>query len=154
MWKVSPQLRFGIGRQWPCCYRRSCPSLPKSRLPLQGKKMTSARNLSSPNTEQNQSPHMPFCANPGNPVFSCMLDTKMLLTNGSLAKPQHLLFKTTSSEYGAIPPVSQMVPCTYHPVDQTFSKHLLACGPFGGGYLNTAIDRSRVYDYPNFQHTL
>uniref|UniRef100_A0A663EBN0 Piercer of microtubule wall 2 n=2 Tax=Aquila chrysaetos chrysaetos TaxID=223781 RepID=A0A663EBN0_AQUCH len=120
-----------------------------------GKKMTSPEKLpSSLNTEQNQSPHLPLCANPGNPVFSCMLDPKTLITNGSSTKPQVLLFKTTSSEYGAIPPVSQLVPCIYHPVDQTFSKHLLTCGSFEDSYLNTAIDRSRVYDYPNFQHTL
>ncbi|XP_075016238.1 piercer of microtubule wall 2 protein [Calonectris borealis] len=117
--------------------------------------MNSAKKLpSSPNTEQNQPPQLPLCANPGNPVFSCMLDPKTLRTNGSLTKPQILLFKTTSSEYGAIPPVSQMAPFTYHPVDQTFSKHLLTFGSFQDSYLNTAIDRSRVYDYPNLQHTL
>uniref|UniRef100_A0A663LW10 Chromosome 15 open reading frame 65 n=2 Tax=Athene cunicularia TaxID=194338 RepID=A0A663LW10_ATHCN len=120
-----------------------------------GKKMTSAKELpSSLTTEQNQSPHLPLCTNPGNPVFSCTLDPKTLRTNGSLTKPQVLLFKTTSSEYGAIPPISQMIPCIYHPVDQTFSKHLLTCASFQDSYLNTAIDRSRVYDYPNFQHTL
>ncbi|KAM6409835.1 piercer of microtubule wall 2 protein [Rhynochetos jubatus] len=117
--------------------------------------MTSAEKLpSSPNAEQSQSPHLPLCTNPGNPVFSCMLDSKTLMTNSSLGKPQVLLFKTTSSEYGAVPPISQMVPCTYHPVDQTFSKRILTCGSSQGSYLNTAIDRSRVYDYPNLQHTL
>lgn len=117
--------------------------------------MTSAEKLTrSPNTEQNQSPHRPLCTNPGNPVFSCMLDPKIFGTSGSLAKPQVLLFKTTSSEYGAIPPVSQIVSRTYHPVDHTFSKHLLTCGSSQNSYLNTAIDRSRVYDYPNLQHTL
>ncbi|XP_009938523.1 piercer of microtubule wall 2 protein [Opisthocomus hoazin] len=117
--------------------------------------MTSAEKLpSSPNTERNQSPLPPLCANPGNPVFSCMLDPRTLITNGSLTKPQVLLFKTTASEYGAIPPVSQLVPCTYHPVDRTFSKHLLACGSSQDSYLNTATDRSRVYDSPNLQHTL
>ncbi|XP_010161516.1 uncharacterized protein C15orf65 homolog [Antrostomus carolinensis] len=117
--------------------------------------MTSAEKLpSSLDTEQNQCPHLPLCANPGNPVFSCMLDPKALMTNASLTKPQVLLFKTTSSEYGAIPPIPQMAPCTYHPRDQTFSKHLLTSGLFQDSYFNTAIDRSRVYDYPNFQHTL
>ncbi|XP_035755435.1 uncharacterized protein C15orf65 homolog [Egretta garzetta] len=105
-------------------------------------------------TEQNQPPHLLLCANPGNPVFSCMLDSKTIMTNGCLTKPHVLLFKTTSSEYGAIPPTPEMVPCTYHPVDRTFSKHLLICGSFQNSYLNTAIDRSRVYDYPNLQHTL
>ncbi|XP_010139937.1 PREDICTED: uncharacterized protein C15orf65 homolog [Buceros rhinoceros silvestris] len=117
--------------------------------------MTSAQKLpSSPNTEQNQAPHLTPCANPGNPVFSCMLDPKTLMTNGSLRKPQVLLFRTTSSDYGAIPPNAQLAPCTYHPVDHTFSKHLLPCGPFQDSGLNTALDRSRVCDCPNFQHTL
>ncbi|XP_009884071.1 PREDICTED: uncharacterized protein C15orf65 homolog [Charadrius vociferus] len=112
------------------------------------------KKKSSPNTEQNQPPRLPLCGNPGNPVFSCMLDAETLMINGSLKKPQVLLFKTTSSEYGAISPVSQMVARTYHPVDQTFSKHLLTCGSLEDSYLNTAIDRSRVYDHPNLQHTL
>ncbi|XP_025916689.1 uncharacterized protein C15orf65 homolog [Apteryx rowi] len=117
--------------------------------------MTSAEKLpSSSNTEIKQPPHLPLCANPGNPVFSCMLDPKTLTTNSFLTKPQILLFKTTSSEYGAIPPTSQMVPCTYHPKDQTFSTHLLTCGSFRNSNLNTALDRSRVCDYPNLQHTL
>nr|XP_009679714.1 PREDICTED: uncharacterized protein C15orf65 homolog [Struthio camelus australis] len=117
--------------------------------------MTSAEKpLSRSNTEIKQPPHPPLCANPGNPVFSCMLDPKTLTTNSFLTKPQILLFKTTSSEYGAIPPTSQTVPCTYHPKDQTFSKHLHTCGSFRNSHLNTAPDRSRVYDYPNLQHTL
>ncbi|XP_009973171.2 uncharacterized protein C15orf65 homolog [Tyto alba] len=117
--------------------------------------MTSAKKLpSSPNTKQNKPPHLPLCTNPGNLVFSCMSDPKTLMTNAASTKPQVLLFKTTSSEYGAIPPIPQMVPCIYHPVDLTFSKHLLTCASSQDSYLNTAIDRSRVYDYPNFQHTL
>ncbi|KAM6304762.1 piercer of microtubule wall 2 protein [Podargus strigoides] len=117
--------------------------------------MTSAEKLpSSPNTEQKQPPHLPPCANPGNLVFSCMLDPKTLMTNAALTKPQVLLFKTTSSAYGAIPPIPQMVARTYHPLDRAFSNHLLIFGPFRSSCLNTAIDRSRVYDYPNLQHTL
>ncbi|XP_038273936.1 uncharacterized protein C15orf65 homolog isoform X2 [Dermochelys coriacea] len=117
--------------------------------------MTSAEMLpSNTNTEKIKSVQLLSCANPGNPVFSCMLDPKTLTTNNFLTNPQLLLFKTTSSEYGAIPPTSQMVPCTYHPQDETFTKHLLICGLTQHNYINTAIDRSRVYDYPNMQHTL
>ncbi|KAM8804408.1 piercer of microtubule wall 2 protein [Eudromia elegans] len=116
---------------------------------------TSAEKLlSSTNTEIKRTPHLPLCTNPGNPVFSCMLDPKTLTTNIFLTKPQILLFKTTSSEYGAIPPTSEMAPCTYHPKDQAFTTHLLTCGSFRNSQLNTALDRSRVCDYPNFQHTL
>ncbi|XP_030313203.1 uncharacterized protein C15orf65 homolog [Calypte anna] len=117
--------------------------------------MTSAEKLpSSLNTEQNQSPHLPPCANPGNPVFSCMLDPKTLITDASWTKPQVLLFKTTSSEYGSIPPILQMVPCRYYPADNAFSKHTLTCGLYQQSCLNTAIDRSRVHDNPNLQNTL
>ncbi|XP_074863261.1 piercer of microtubule wall 2 protein [Carettochelys insculpta] len=119
------------------------------------KKVTSAKMLqSNTNIEKNKSVQLPSCANPGNPVFSCMLDLKTLTTNNFLTNPQLLLFKTTSSDYGAIPPTSQMVPCTYRPRDETFTKHLLICGIPQHNYINTAIDRSRVYDYPNMQHTL
>ncbi|KAH1183961.1 uncharacterized protein C15orf65 homolog isoform X1 [Mauremys mutica] len=117
--------------------------------------MTSAETLpTSTNNEKIKSVQLPSCANPGNPVFSCMLDPKTLTTNNFLTNPQLLLFKTTSSEYGAIPPTSQMVPCTYHPKDESFTKHLLICGLTQHNYINTAIDRSRVYDYPDMQHTL
>ncbi|XP_019359800.1 PREDICTED: uncharacterized protein C15orf65 homolog isoform X1 [Gavialis gangeticus] len=119
------------------------------------KKMTSAEKLSSSSeTEKAKAASLPPCANPGNPVFSCMLDPKALTTNNFLTKPQLLLFKTTSSDYGAIPPTSQMVPCKYHAKVQTFSKQLLTCGLRQHNYINTAIDKSRVYDYPNLQHTL
>uniref|UniRef100_A0A8C6ZT10 Uncharacterized protein n=1 Tax=Nothoprocta perdicaria TaxID=30464 RepID=A0A8C6ZT10_NOTPE len=91
-----------------------------------------------------KNPHLPLCTNPGNPVFSCMLDPKTLTTNIFLTKPQILLFKTTSSEYGAIPPTSQLAPCTYHPKDQAFTTHLLTCGSFRNSQLNTALDKSRV----------
>ncbi|XP_010159276.1 PREDICTED: uncharacterized protein C15orf65 homolog [Eurypyga helias] len=100
-------------------------SVPESHAPRR-EKMTSAEKLpSSPNAEQNQSPHLPLCTSPGNPVFSCMLDPKTLMTNGSLRKPQVLLFKTSSSEYGAIPPVPQMVPC--HQVRTLSKTNLLIC---------------------------
>uniref|UniRef100_A0A8C9G765 Uncharacterized protein n=1 Tax=Pavo cristatus TaxID=9049 RepID=A0A8C9G765_PAVCR len=100
------------------------------------------------------SPHPPPCTNPRNPVFSCMLEPSTLLTRSSLAKPQVLLFKTASYKYGTTVPTAEMLPHTYHPLDQTFSEHLLTCGSSQDSYLNTAIDRSRVYDYPNLQHTL
>ncbi|XP_075753405.1 piercer of microtubule wall 2 protein isoform X2 [Pelodiscus sinensis] len=117
--------------------------------------MTSGEMLpSSTNTEKTESVQLPSYPNLGNPVFSCVLDPKTLTTNNLLTNPQLLLFKTTSSDYGAIPPTSQMVPCTYHPKDDTFTKPLLICGLSQHNYINTAIDRSRVYDYPNMQHTL
>uniref|UniRef100_A0A669P268 Uncharacterized protein n=1 Tax=Phasianus colchicus TaxID=9054 RepID=A0A669P268_PHACC len=96
----------------------------------------------TPITKKNQtSPHPPPCTNPWNPTFSCMLESSMLLTSSSLAKPQVLLFKTASHKYSPTIPTAQMLPLMYHPLDQTFPEHLLTCG-------------SRVYDYPNLQHTL
>lgn len=87
------------------------------------------------------------CANPGNPVFSCMLEPAFLTTSNFLTKPKPLLFKTTSSDYGAIPPTSQMVPCYYFPKNNAFTTHLFHCGLTQNNCLNTGIDRDSMYDY-------
>ncbi|KAJ3596617.1 hypothetical protein NHX12_003021 [Muraenolepis orangiensis] len=63
-------------------------------------------------------------------------------------------FKTTSSEYGALRPTSGSSPCTYHPLSQAFSKDLGQCGMYRDNSFNTSLDRSRVQDCPNLQHTL
>ncbi|KAK7832687.1 hypothetical protein U0070_026883 [Myodes glareolus] len=59
------------------------------------------------------------CVNPGNPVFSCMLDPKTLHTTTSLSKPQMIMYKTNSSQYGAFSPRPQFFPCKYIPTEQT-----------------------------------
>lgn len=87
------------------------------------------------------------CANPGNPVFSCMLESTALTTRNFLTKPKPLLFKTTSSDYGAIPPTSQMVPYRHFPRDNAFTTHLFRCGLTQNNCLNTGIDKDSMYDY-------
>ncbi|XP_023669875.1 piercer of microtubule wall 2 protein [Paramormyrops kingsleyae] len=95
------------------------------------------------------------CANPGNPIFSCMMTTVPTSTSaGFSTKLQNLFYKTTSSNYGAHPPVYETAPCTYHPLSQQFSRDLGNCGMYRDNSFNTSLDSSRVYDCPNLQHTL
>ncbi|XP_033023494.1 uncharacterized protein C15orf65 homolog, partial [Lacerta agilis] len=94
------------------------------------------------------------CANPGNPVFSCMLEAKTLTSSNFLTKPQLLLYKTTSSEYGAIPPTTQMVPCKFCPKDNNFTNHLFTCGMTRFNGINTGTDKNRVCDLSDLMHTL
>ncbi|XP_011227857.1 uncharacterized protein C15orf65 homolog [Ailuropoda melanoleuca] len=97
---------------------------------------------------------VPSCVNPGNPVFSCMLDPKTLHTATSLSKPKMIMYKTNSCNYGEFLPVPQFFPCNYTPRQQVFSSHIRATGFYQNNSLNTAPDRSRTLDFPNFQHTL
>ncbi|XP_075387677.1 piercer of microtubule wall 2 protein [Tenrec ecaudatus] len=94
------------------------------------------------------------CVNPGNPVFSCMLDPKTLCTATSLSKPQMIMYKTKSSDYGDFSPIPEFLPCNFTPKEQAFSGHLRATGFYQNNTLNTAPDRTRTLDFPNFQHTL
>uniref|UniRef100_A0A670KG99 Uncharacterized protein n=1 Tax=Podarcis muralis TaxID=64176 RepID=A0A670KG99_PODMU len=93
------------------------------------------------------------CANPGNPVFSCMLEAKTLTSSNFLTKPQLLLYKT-SGEYGAIPPTTQMVPCKFCPKDNTFTNHLFTCGMTRFNGINTGTDKNKVCDHSDLMHTL
>ncbi|XP_012784220.2 piercer of microtubule wall 2 protein [Ochotona princeps] len=111
------------------------------------------RNASNSDTEMKLD-QSPPCVNPGNPVFSCMLDPKTLRTATSLSKPQMILYKTNSSHYGEFLPVPQFLPCNYTPKEQVFSSHIRATGFYQNNSLNIAPDRTRTLDFPNFQHTL
>ncbi|XP_034849754.1 uncharacterized protein C15orf65 homolog [Mirounga leonina] len=97
---------------------------------------------------------VPPCVNPGNPVFSCMLDPKTLLTATSLSKPKMIMYKTSSCNYGEFLPMPQFFPCSYTPREQVFSSHIRATGFYQNNSLNTTPDRTRTLDFPNFQHTL
>ncbi|XP_055135204.2 piercer of microtubule wall 2 protein [Symphalangus syndactylus] len=114
------------------------------------KKSTSPSNS---DTEM-KSEQLPPCVNPGNPVFSCMLDPKTLQTATSLSKPQMIMYKTNSSHYGEFLPIPQFFPCNYTPKEQVFSSHIRATGFYQNNTLNTAPDRTRTLDFPNIQHTL
>ncbi|XP_010967779.2 uncharacterized protein C15orf65 homolog isoform X1 [Camelus ferus] len=122
----------------------------KPELPLKDKKSTSASNS---DTEMKPE-QLPPCVNPGNPVFSCMLDPKTLHTATSLSKPKMIMYKTNSSNYGEFLPMPQFLPCYYAPKDQVFSSRIRATGFYQNNTLNTAPDRTRTLDFPNFQHTL
>ncbi|XP_029430916.1 uncharacterized protein C15orf65 homolog [Rhinatrema bivittatum] len=117
--------------------------------------MASAQALPANSSgEKTQSEAIHPCVSPGNLVFSCMMDSRAPPAKISLAKAQKILFKTTSSSYGALPAPCEMAPCTHHPMSQRFSNHLGICGMYRNYSLNTALDRSKVYDDPTLQHTL
>nr|XP_019587773.1 PREDICTED: uncharacterized protein C15orf65 homolog [Rhinolophus sinicus] len=115
-----------------------------------GKKNTSASNSDT----EIKAEQLPPCVNPGNPVFSCMLDPKTLHTATSLSKPKMIMYKTNSSTYGEFLPMPQFFPCNYAPKEQAFTNHLRATGFYQNNNLNTAPDRIRTLDFSNFQHTL
>ncbi|XP_028679580.1 piercer of microtubule wall 2 protein [Erpetoichthys calabaricus] len=94
------------------------------------------------------------CSTPGNPVFSCMLKPEIPQKAWTFVKTQNPLYKTTSHDYGFLPPTYESSPCVYNPVYMEFSAHLGTCGMYRNNSLNTVVDKSRVYDNPNLQHTL
>ncbi|XP_006831921.1 PREDICTED: uncharacterized protein C15orf65 homolog [Chrysochloris asiatica] len=114
------------------------------------KKITSTSNSDT----ERKSVQQPPCMNPGNPVFSCMLDPKTLCTATSLSKPQMIMYKTKSTDYGEFSPIPQFLPCIYAPKRAVFTHHIRATGFYQNNSLNTAPDRTRTLDFPNFQHTL
>ncbi|KAM6202472.1 LOW QUALITY PROTEIN: piercer of microtubule wall 2 protein [Rhynchocyon petersi] len=110
--------------------------------------------ISTQSQTEMKSEQLSPCVNPGNPVFSCMLDPKTLCTATSLSKPQMIMYKTKSSDYGEFLPIPQFLPCNYTPKGQVFSSHIRASGFYQNNTLNTALDKNRTVDFPNFQHTL
>ena len=91
------------------------------------------------------------CANPGNPVFSCLGKAELsetTLPRDQHFKPHHPLYQTSSSAYGEMHATFATVPSTHHPKEMKFTQHLGTCGMFRNHSLNTAMDRSKVYDPP------
>ncbi|KAF3689117.1 putative protein C15orf65 [Channa argus] len=106
-------------------------------------------------SQQQQGQNTNTCVSPGNPVFSCMMSPSIKdISTGFSAKPQNPLYRTTSSNYGRISPTFESSPCSFHPKSQRFSQDLGKNGMYLDTSFNTALDRSRVYDYPNLQHTI
>ncbi|XP_057691599.1 piercer of microtubule wall 2 protein-like [Corythoichthys intestinalis] len=93
--------------------------------------------------------------NPGNPIFSCNNTSSLKgVAPTPWAKPQNPLFRTTSNDYGLYPPTAETTPCIFFPKSQKFTNKLIMCGMYQDNCFNTTLDRSRVYDFPNLQHTI
>ncbi|XP_056428345.1 piercer of microtubule wall 2 protein isoform X2 [Hyla sarda] len=90
----------------------------------------------------------------GNPVFSCTMNPSTSTSRVFQARPESILFRTTSSEYGAIRPSYEMAPCYHYPVSQQFSEHLGTCGMYRNHSFNTVVDKSRVHDCVNLHSTI
>lgn len=92
------------------------------------------------------------CANPGNPVFSCVSRVEVerdQMNWDKNYKPEHALYKTSSSMYGIFPATHESAPATFHGKSQKFSQHLGLCGMYRNHSLNTWTDRSNVHDSPH-----
>jgi len=59
-------------------------------------------------------------------------------------KPQHPMYTTEASTYGAKPPSVHTVPLCFHARSQGFSEHLSKCGMPRNFSLNTSTDKSVV----------
>jgi len=91
------------------------------------------------------------CPNRGNPVFSCFTNVDSIkddMYRNAFCIPHHPLYQTSSSVYGELSATSETAPSTFHGKSQTFSQHLGVCGMYRNHSLNTAMDKSNVYDQP------
>ncbi|XP_078283343.1 uncharacterized protein LOC144608952 [Rhinoraja longicauda] len=87
------------------------------------------------------------CANPGNPIFSCMEKIPTLPRSPvPFVKPQNSLFRTTSADYGSNEPTCDIAPSVYKPISQSFSEALHVGGMYRDGSLNTKSDKKRIHD--------
>ncbi|CAG5958391.1 unnamed protein product [Menidia menidia] len=72
------------------------------------------------------------CINPGNPVFSCMINPSVKSEEfGNVSKSLYrsILYRTTSSDYGLHPPTYESSPISFHPKSQAFSKQMSYASP-------------------------
>ena len=89
--------------------------------------------------------------NSGNPIFSCLGEVKLPetgLPRDEFYQPHHPLYQTSSNAYGEMHATPASVPSTFYAKSQKFSQHLGVCGMYRNNSLNTAMDRSKVYDPP------
>ena len=89
--------------------------------------------------------------NSGNPIFTCLGEVKNPetgLPRDEYYQPHHPLYQTSSNAYGEMHSTPASVPSTFHSKSMKFSQHLGVCGMYRNQSLNTAMDRSKVYDPP------
>lgn len=115
---------------------------------------SSQRSPVVPGTEKIEENGGSPCMTLGNPVFSCTMNPRTPTSNIFQARQESILFRTTSSEYGAVRPSYEVAPCYHYPVSQQFSEHLGTCGMYRNNSLNTVVDKSKVYDCVNLHNTL
>ncbi|XP_026693849.2 piercer of microtubule wall 2 protein-like [Ciona intestinalis] len=113
---------------------------------------TTKKNLSPKSAQQAlRESKTTECANPGNPLFSCMAKVEVVkdeMKRNQCFQTHHPLYQTSAGTYGELPPSAQTAPSTFHGKSQRFSQHLGKCGMYRNHSLNTALDKSKVYDFP------
>ncbi|XP_049578145.1 piercer of microtubule wall 2 protein [Syngnathus scovelli] len=134
--------------------RQDCEQAKKDDACLEDSLLNAgASAMSAPAKEEPEKTQA--CVNFGNPVFTCTTTPSFKgVTQSRWSQRQNPLYRTTSADYGLYPPTVETTPCTYHPKSQKFTNLLGKTGMYRDDCFNTALDRSRVYDCPNLQHTI
>lgn len=104
--------------------------------------------------QEQKGTNAPLGSNNGTPALCSMFAPKLVNLPGMWKRPQNVFYKTSNSEYGRLRPTIETIPVVYHPKSYKFSRHMLMYGMYQNNSFNVVSERSRVCDYPNFQHTI